>query len=88
MWLALIARFRQAAGIEPLFPLNPNPMMANDFGSYCVKTFGLPRLFDSPGVPYSPLESPQSWRNIGDARVIELGQKHVSTIFPMRSGRR
>jgi hypothetical protein len=40
----------EAAGIEPLFPVNTNPMMANDFGFYCVKTFGLPRCFDSPGV--------------------------------------
>ena len=47
----------EAAGIEPLFPLDPKPMMANDFGFYYKKTFGLPRRFDSPGVPYSPLES-------------------------------
>jgi len=47
----------EAAGIEPLLPLNPNPMMANDFGFYDMKTFRLPRRFDSPGVPYSPLES-------------------------------
>ena len=40
----------EAAGIEPLFPVNPNPMMANDFGFYCVKTFELQRRFDSPGV--------------------------------------
>jgi hypothetical protein len=46
-----------AAGIEPLFPVNPNPMMANDFGFYCVKTFELRCRFDSPGVPSSPLES-------------------------------
>jgi hypothetical protein len=32
----------EAAGIEPLFPLNPNPTMANDFGFYRVKTFELP----------------------------------------------
>jgi hypothetical protein len=32
-------------------------LMANDFGSYDTKTFALPRRFDSPGVPYSPLES-------------------------------
>ncbi len=38
----------EAAGIEPLFPLNLNPMMANDFGFYRVKTFVLPRRFDSP----------------------------------------
>ena len=53
----------EAAGIEPLFPANTNPMMANDFGVYRVKTFKLPRRFDSSGVPWSP---PQSWRNIGD----------------------
>jgi hypothetical protein len=47
----------EAAGIEPLSPVNTNPMMANDFGFYCVKTFELPRRFDSPGVPCSPLES-------------------------------
>jgi hypothetical protein len=47
----------EAAGIEPLFPINTNPMMANDFGFYRVKTLELPRRFDSPGVPYSLLES-------------------------------
>jgi hypothetical protein len=31
----------KAAGIEPLLHLNPNPMMANEFGFYCVKTFEL-----------------------------------------------
>jgi len=63
-----------AVGIEPLFPLNTNPMMANDLGIYCLKTFELRRRFDSPGVPYSPLESSPVleiyWRhqNTGDAR--------------------
>jgi hypothetical protein len=47
----------EAAGIEPLFHVNTNPMMAHDFGFYCAKTFALPRRFESPGVPYSPLES-------------------------------
>ena len=47
----------EAAGIEPFSPVNTNPMMAHDFGLYCVITFGLWRRFDSPGVPYSPLES-------------------------------
>jgi hypothetical protein len=47
----------EAAGIEPLLPSNPNPMMANDFGFYEIKTFELQRRFDSPGVPSSPLES-------------------------------
>ncbi len=64
----------EAAGIEPLFPVNTNPMMSHDFGFYCVKTNALPRRFDSPGVPSSPLESsppvpwspPQSWRYFGD----------------------
>jgi hypothetical protein len=32
-------------------------MMANDFGFYDMKTFELPRRFESPGVPSSPLES-------------------------------
>jgi hypothetical protein len=32
----------EAAGIEPVFPLNPNPMMANDFGYYYMKTIALP----------------------------------------------
>jgi hypothetical protein len=32
----------EAAGIEPLFPLKPNPMMANDFGFCDVKTLELP----------------------------------------------
>ena len=33
----------EAAGIEPFSPVNPNPMMANDFGFYCMKTLGLLR---------------------------------------------
>ena len=40
----------EAAGIEPLFPVNTNPMMSHDFGFYDMKTFELPRRFDSPGV--------------------------------------
>jgi hypothetical protein len=58
----------EAAGIEPLFPINTNPMMVNDFGFYCAKTFGLPAdsiPLESPTVPWSP---PQSWRYIGDGR--------------------
>jgi hypothetical protein len=47
----------EAAGIEPLFLTKPNPMMANDFGVYRMKTIELQRRFDSPGVPSSPLES-------------------------------
>ena len=50
-------RLVEAAGIEPFSPVNPNPMMAHDFGFYNMKTFELQRRFDSPGVPYSPLES-------------------------------
>jgi len=40
----------EAAGIEPLFPVNTNPMMANDLGFYDLKTYESPRRFDSPGV--------------------------------------
>jgi hypothetical protein len=47
----------EAAGIELLFPVNTEPMMANDFTFCLAKTFELQRRFDSPGVPYSPLES-------------------------------
>ena len=47
----------EAAGIEPFSPVNPNPMMANDFGFYVMKASELPRRFESPGVPSSPLES-------------------------------
>ncbi len=47
----------EAAGIEPVFPVNTNPMMSHDFGFYDMKTFGLPHRFESPGVPSSPLES-------------------------------
>ena len=32
----------EAAGIEPLILANPNPMMANDFGFYGMKTIALP----------------------------------------------
>jgi hypothetical protein len=32
----------EAAGIEPLFPVNTSPMMPNDFGFYRVRTFKLP----------------------------------------------
>ena len=41
----------EAAGIEPLFPINTDPMMANDFGFYSIQTFELPRRFEFPGVP-------------------------------------
>ncbi len=47
----------EAAGIEPVQRANPKPMMAYDFGFYDMKTFGLPRRFESTGVPSSPLES-------------------------------
>ena len=47
----------EAAGIEPLFLVNTNPMMASDFGFYGMQTFELQRRFESPGVPSSPLES-------------------------------
>ena len=47
-----------AAGIEPFSPVNPNPMMVHDFGFYCLKSFKLPRRFESPRVLSSPLESP------------------------------
>ncbi len=50
-------RLVEAAGIEPLLPANLNPMMVHDFGFYCLKSFKLPRRFESPGVPSSPLES-------------------------------
>ena len=50
-------RLVEAAGIEPLFHINTNLMVANDFGFYGVKNYELQRRFDSPGVPYSPLES-------------------------------
>ena len=39
-----------AVGIEPFSPVNPNPMMVHDFGFYCLKSFKLPRRFESPGV--------------------------------------
>ena len=56
----------EAAGIEPLFPVNTNPMMVNDFGFCDMKNIELPCRFESPGVLSSPLESPQSWRYFGD----------------------
>ena len=62
----------EAAGIEPLFPLNSNPMMANDFGFYCVKSLELQRLVDSPGVPSSPLESSPSLGDILEKRYLML----------------
>ncbi len=57
----------EAAGIEPLLPTNPNPMMVNDFGSYFEKNGELPHRFfpfESPPVPWS---LPQSWRYFADA---------------------
>ncbi len=33
----------EAAGIEPLFPVNTNPMMAHDFGFCDMKNIKLPR---------------------------------------------
>jgi hypothetical protein len=56
-WRVKRAELVEAAGIEPFSHVNPNPMMSHDFGFYDMKTFGLQRRFDSPGVPYSPLES-------------------------------
>jgi hypothetical protein len=32
----------EAAGIEPFSPVNPNSMMANDFGFYSVEILELP----------------------------------------------
>jgi hypothetical protein len=61
----------EAAGIEPLFPTNPNPMMANDFGFCCAKNFELQRRFDSPGVLPS----------LGDILETTVSR---STIFPGR----
>jgi hypothetical protein len=40
----------EAAGIEPEPSVNPNPMMAHDFGFYCLKSLKLPCRFESPGV--------------------------------------
>ena len=45
-----------AAGNEPLFPVNTNPMMAHDFGFFDMKTFELPRCFESPRVHSGLLE--------------------------------
>ena len=57
MWSAGDEVMVEAAGIEPLFHVNPNPMMANDFGFYWVNNLDLPHRYLSPGVPSSPLES-------------------------------
>ena len=35
----------EAAGIEPMLPTNPNPMMANEFGFHRLKTIQLRRRF-------------------------------------------
>ena len=40
----------EAAGIEPVLNVNTNPVMSHDFGFYDMKTFELPRRFESPGV--------------------------------------
>jgi hypothetical protein len=47
-----------AAGIEPYCSDNLNLLMAYGFGVYRFRNLELPRRFDSPGVPSSPLESP------------------------------
>ncbi len=39
-----------AKEFEPALPLNTNPMMVHDFGVYDMKSFRLPRRFESPGV--------------------------------------
>jgi hypothetical protein len=44
----------EAAGIEPLLPVNPNPMMANDFSFYNMRNHELLRRFFSPEVHPSP----------------------------------
>ena len=47
----------EAAGIEPVLSVNPNPMMTHDFGFYDMRTIELPHRYSSPRVPSSPLES-------------------------------
>ena len=47
----------EAAGIEPDSGDNINLLMVRDFGCYRFRNLELPRRFDSPGVPSSPLES-------------------------------
>jgi hypothetical protein len=42
--------WRRRESVKPVSPVNPNPMMANDFGFYVMKASELPRRFESPGV--------------------------------------
>ena len=44
----------EAAGIEPLFPINTNPMMSHDHGFYCRRVIEFARRFEFPPVPWSP----------------------------------
>ncbi len=53
----------EAAGIEPLFPLNLNPMMANDFRLLPLREY---RVILRSFVPWSPPESPAIHPSHGD----------------------
>ena len=47
----------EAAGIEPCRSVYLKLLMANDFGCYSLRISELSRLYLSPRVPSSPLES-------------------------------
>ena len=80
-------RMVEAAGIEPLFPIDTNPMMANDFGSYDIRLFELPCRFDSPGVPSSPLESsPVLEIHFGDAGDFEIVDMSIRQEMSVATG--
>jgi len=76
----------EATGIGPFLPSNPNPMMANDFGSYRMKTFGLPRRFESPGVPSSPLESTPVMETFWRRRACWRGARCIDELAPVYLG--
>jgi len=74
----------EAAGIEPARSINPNPLMARDFGCYGMKTMELPRQFESPRVPSCPLESPRvPW---SPPPVLEIYWRREEAHFPLHLG--
>jgi hypothetical protein len=53
-----VVQLVEAAGIEPARSINPNPLMARDFGRYRFVNIELLRRYLSPRVPSCPLEPP------------------------------
>lgn len=73
----------EAAEIEPLFHLNPNPITAHNFGSCRVRTLEFPPTIRFPGIPTVPCSPPQSWKHIGDGS-LSIGWVYRRDLSPSR----